>query len=121
MKLSNMSTDKAFDALTILAPEIESLINDNDFVGIMKNRKKSDNKDEAKKLGTKTLMDAAIYLLKNKKPTIFSILGALDDKTIEEISEQSITKTLSQIMEMATDKELLDFFQSFAKLGQETQ
>jgi hypothetical protein len=39
-------------------------------------------------------------------------LGALNEKSVEEIAKQNILKTMSQIKDISKDKELLDFFKS---------
>jgi hypothetical protein len=51
-------------------------------------------------------------ILKKRKADLFSILASLNEKTIEEIGSQNFIKTMSQIKDIAKDKELLDFFKS---------
>ena len=43
---------------------------------------------------------------------MFGILGALNEKSVEEIAKQNFIKTMKQIKDIAKDKELLDFFKS---------
>lgn len=115
MKLSQMTTDKATDVLCEIAPYAMNIMTDED---LMNELKAAIDFDEANTMAEKIAVSVGKIskilpiLLKKRKNDIFGILGALNDKSIEEIGKQNIIKTMSQIKDISKDKELLDFFKS---------
>ena len=99
MKLSELSTEKATDVLCEIAPYAMNIMTDEELV------------DELKAAVGKISKILPI-LLKKRKADLFGILGALNEKSVEEIAKQNIIKTMSQIKDISKDKELLDFFKS---------
>lgn len=119
MKISKLSTNETADAFILLAPEIEILMNDQELIAIFQNREKSDDTGEAKKLGMKFMLSAAVHLLKNQRESTFNILGALSGISADEIGKQLFPKTLGQVIDILNDPELMSFFTSFAPSEQE--
>ena len=115
MKLSQMTTDKATDVLCEIAPYAMNIMTDED---LMSELQSAINFDEANTMAEKIAVSVGKIskilpiLLKKRKNDIFGVLGALNDKSIEEIGKQNIIKTMSQIKDISKDKELLDFFKS---------
>lgn len=115
MKLSQLSTERAVDVLCEIAPCAMNIMTDEE---LMSELKKAVDLKGANTLAEKIALSVGKFskiipiLLKKRRNDLFSILGALNEKTIEEISKQNIIKTMSQIKEMTKDKELLDFFKS---------
>lgn len=121
MKLSTMTTDQAADALLLIAPEIETLMNDDELISKFQNRKTSGDKTEAAKFGMATILGIASYLLKVHRETTWNILGALNQKTPHQVGKQLLPVTIGQISETLNDKELLSFFTPSEALAQEPQ
>ena len=115
MKLSELSTERATDVLCEIAPYFMNIVTDEELVGELKS---AIDFKEANTMAEKTALIVGKFakiipvLLKKRKADIFGILGALNDKTIEEIAKQNVIKTMSQIKDISKDKELLDFFKS---------
>ena len=115
MKLSQMTTDKATDVLCEIAPYAMNIMTDED---LMNELKSAINFDEANTMAEKIAVSVGKIskilpiLLKKRKNDIFGVLGALNDKSIDEIANQNVIKTMSQIKDISKDKELLDFFKS---------
>ena len=115
MKLSELSTERATDVLCEIAPYAMNIMTDED---LMNELKSAIDFNEANTMAEKTALIVGKFakiipvLLKKRKADIFGILGALNDKTIEEIAKQNVIKTMSQIKDISKDKELLDFFKS---------
>lgn len=115
MKLSQMTTDKATDVLCEIAPYAINIMTDED---LMNELKAAIDFDEANTMAEKIAVSVGKIskilpiLLKKRKNDIFGILGALNDKSIDEIAKQNVIKTMSQIKDISKDKELLDFFKS---------
>ena len=115
MKLSEFSTDKAMDVLCEITPYIENIITDTELIAELK---KAINLDNAETMAAKMALAVAKItkiipiLLKNRKEDFYSILSALNEKSVEEIAKQNIIVTAMQIRDIAKDKELLDFFKS---------
>ena len=51
-------------------------------------------------------------VLKKRKDDLFGILGALNEKSVDEIAKQNVVVTMKQIRDISKDRELLDFFKS---------
>lgn len=115
MKLSQMTTDKATDVLCEIAPYAMNIMTDEDLMNELKSAVDFNNAETmAEKMALIVGKFSKIIpiLLKKRKSDILGILGALNGKSIEEISKQNIIKTMSQIKDISKDKELLDFFKS---------
>ena len=59
-------------------------------------------------------------MLREPRGPTWSILGALNKKTPGEVGEQSFIVTVRQVVEVLNYKDLIDFFQSFARPARET-
>lgn len=110
MKLSELSTDKAADIMIQIAADIEILANDDVLVDKFVSRKTTKDKNKATKLGLITILDIAGYLLKEHRETAWNIIGALNEKTAEEIGEQLFPVTLKQMADILNDKDFRNFF-----------
>ena len=115
MKLSQMTTEKATDVLCEIAPYFMNITTDEELVGELKSAidfKEDNTMAEKTALLVGKLSKILPILLKKRKADLFGILGALNDKSVEEIAKQNVIKTMVQIKEISKDKELLDFFKS---------
>lgn len=117
MKLSELSTERATDVLCEIAPYFMNITTDEELVGELKsaiNFKEAQAMSMAEKITVVTGKISKILpiLLKKKRNDLFGILGALNEKSVEEIAKQNIIKTMLQIKDISKDKELLDFFKS---------
>lgn len=115
MRLSELSTDRAADLLCEIVPYITNICADEELVAEIK---KGINADEASTkaqlilLGVDKINKLVPIVLKTHRADAFAIIGALNDKTAEEIGKQTILKTMEQIRELAEDEELIAFFSS---------
>ena len=115
MKLSQMTTDKATDVLCEIAPYFMNIVTDEELVGELKSAidfKETNTMAEKIALTVGKISKILPILLKKRKTDLFGILGALNEKSVEEIAKQNILKTMSQIKDISKDKELLGFFKS---------
>ena len=115
MRLSELSTENTADVLCEIAPHFENIITDDELMEILKSKVDlPENSTIIEKITLLTSKATKILpiILKKRKNDVFGILGALNGKTIEEIANQNILKTMSQIRDIKKDKELLDFFKS---------
>lgn len=113
MKISEMTTEQGADILLALTPIITDFASDDEFKNIFT---VTEDKDSTL-LGAERLEKVVKYLLKNKRETVFELLGLMNGKTASEIAKQSFIKTAIQVKDLVKDKELLDFFKSFASLN----
>lgn len=115
MKLSKLSTEKTVDVLCEIAPHITNIVTDEELIGELRNAIDFKN---AKTYAEKIMLVATKIskfipiILKRRKTELFSVLAAINDKTVEEIAKQNIITTMLQIKDVTKDKELLDFFKS---------
>jgi hypothetical protein len=115
MKLSQLSTDRAMDLLCEIATPVTNIMTDEELIKELKSAvdfEKANTMAEKIALTTGKFTKILPLILKKRKADLFSILASLNEKTIEEIGSQNVIKTISQIKDIAKDKELLDFFKS---------
>lgn len=115
MKLSQMTTDKATDVLCEIAPYAMNIMTDEELIEELKSAvdfKEANTMADKIALTIGKISKILPIVLKKRKIDLFGILGALNEKSVEEISKQNIIKTMSQIKDISKDKELLDFFKS---------
>lgn len=115
MKLSELSTEKATDVLCEIAPFFMNIIGDEELTLELKTAidfKSANTMAEKIALTAAKISKVLPILLKKRKTDLFGILGALNEKSVEEIAKQNIIKTMTQIKDISKDKELLDFFKS---------
>lgn len=115
MKLSELSTEKATDVLCEIAPYAMNIMTDEELVDELKaavDFKGANTMAQKIALTVGKISKILPILLKKRRADLFGILGALNEKSIEEIAKQNIIKTMSQIKDISKDKELLDFFKS---------
>ncbi len=113
MKLSEMTTNQAADAMIRLSEPIGRICDDEDAVKLID--KMSDMPNTSIFIAiAKLLPDISKYLLAKHRFDLYEILGALSDKKTEEIGEMNITETLKLIKD-SYDEILADFFTQSAK------
>lgn len=115
MKISQLSTDGAMDLLCEIATPVTNIMTDEELIKELKSAvdfEKANTMAEKITLITGKFTKILPLILKKRKADLFSILASLNEKTIEEIGSQNVIKTMSQIKDIAKDKELLDFFKS---------
>lgn len=101
------NTEKAFDML----PSVVVLYDKLDIDGY---RKKIVEENKGKQdVNTELLgIDLFKHVLKNSakvKQEVFEIVAVFEDKTVEEIKEQSFVKTINAVKAIFTDTETTDF------------
>ena len=115
MKISQLSTDRAMDVLCEIATPVTNIMTDEELIKELKSAvdfEKANTMAEKIALITGQFTNILPLILKKRKADLFSILASLNEKTIEEIGSQNVIKTMSQVKDIAKDKELLDFFKS---------
>ena len=115
MKLSQLSTDRAMDVLCEIATPVTNIMTDEELIKELKSAvdfEKANTMAEKIALITGKFTKILPLILKKRKADLSSILASLNEKTIEEIGSQNVIKTMSQVKDIAKDKELLDFFKS---------
>ena len=115
MKLSELNTDRATDVLCEIAPYAMNIMSDEELMVELKTAvdfKQATTFAEQIALVGGKISKIVPILLKKRKSDVFGILGALNEKTPEEIAKQNILKTMLQIKDISKDKELLGFFKS---------
>lgn len=102
-----LTTDKAIDVLIEITPYIAEITSDTELKQIIAKQKSAKKPDE---IGLFAEM-VPMFLKKYREP-VYKLLGAIYEKTADQIAEQNLSETLEQIKEIATDKELISFFTS---------
>jgi len=120
MKLSQLSTGQALDALCRLTPQISNILDDkailDEIVGLLPDKKDAKDTDV---YGSGFRMMAGLgklvpLLLRDHKEDVYCILSVLNEKEPSEIAAQGLMETVAQVRELFTDRELMAFFKSSA-------
>ena len=116
MRLSELSTDAAASVLLSITPALSNILKDPDLRG--KIGKKADLEDMSVMgiylAGVDKINEIIPFLLDTHKADVYAILAAMNNTTTAKIAEQIILVTMTQIMETVKDKDLIDFFKSWA-------
>lgn len=115
MKLSQLTTDGAADALCVIAPHVYNITSDRaivESVGKALNVEKTENLYGQYLLIADRIVEILPLLLKDHRADVYGILSVLNECTAEEIASQNILKTIRQVREAIHDEELRDFFKS---------
>ena len=117
MRLSDMTTRQAADALCRLVPYFGALASDEELMGALVGAAQAEkplNRLERAMRGANRLVRITPILLQKHRNVLSGILGVLEEKTAEEIEAQNLLVTLGQLRELLHDRELIDFFGSCA-------
>src|SRR5574344_1669925 len=121
MKLSQLTTDDAFDVLCELTPYINNIITDEVLVDELKAKVKAtgeETKAEIMAMGADKINKLVPIVLKGHKSDVLGILSVVNCVDADEIGKQSIIKAMMQIRDLIKDKDFLDFFKSCAEQEQ---
>lgn len=118
MRISEMETGQVCDLLCEITPYVEGIVKDEELLAELRKSigAKAETRAELLAFGAQKISKLIPIVLKKRKADLFGILGALNNKTQEEIEQQNFIKTMTQVREIVKDKELIDFFKSCAGL-----
>lgn len=118
MKLSELSTDQALDALCELTPYISNITSDEELVktlGKVIEFDENQNMYGRFALLTGRAGELAPLLLKTHRADVYGILSVVNQRSAADIAAQKITVTIQQIREVFQDEDMLHFFKSSAR------
>lgn len=108
MKLSEMTTDQAADALVRLVEPAAEIVNDEKVFQVIQGAGKVANAGFSAQMAF-ILREVAPVLLKDHRNALYEVLSILTGKKATEIARQPITATVADIR-ASVDSELLSFF-----------
>lgn len=117
MKLSQLSTERATDVLCELTPYIANIVEDSELMESLRDAIDTDKvktKAELIAIGAGKVTRLIPIILKKRRSDVYGILAVLNEKSVEQIAMQNFLITMKQIKDMAKDRELVDFFKSWA-------
>lgn len=117
MKLSELDTSRAADVLCEAGAYALNILTDEDLAAELKN--KIDSSGELSRLelytfGAKKISTLLPIILKKHRDDVFGILAAVNGCAADDIARQNIMTTMQQVKELASDKDMIDFFKSCA-------
>jgi DNA polymerase III epsilon subunit-like protein len=118
MKISEITTEQLVDTLVVLVDPFTSIVTDIELVDGIKDKmglNGTESTAEMMVVGAQKISKIAPILLKNHKNDIYSILSAINGVSIEQVAKQSALKTIKELKELLTDKDLLSFFRQSAE------
>jgi hypothetical protein len=110
MRISEMSTDRAADALITIAQPAGNIVKDPEIIAGLEALGAQNGGTMAAMLG-EGLLPVLQLVLKNHRQDVYCIIAALTEKTVQEVAKQSILRTVADIRE-SWDADLASFFQS---------
>ena len=120
MKFSDLSTDRALDALVICTGSITNILKDEKLLDSIKTKlKREDIKSAAEliNLGAEKINTIVPLLLGAHRKDICSIIAAVNGQTVEDVLSQNVMKTVNEARELLEDEEFISFFGSVAGMG----
>ena len=117
MKLSQLPTDEALDIFCELTPLIADIVSDEELMGDLKDKLSRDDMTTAElfAVGMQKIDKIINVVFHKKKAVVYKILAVLNHKKPEEIAAQNFLATGAQVREIVKDRDLWDFFTSFAR------
>lgn len=124
MKLFELNTDRALDALCELTPYVSNICADGGLMASIGEQISVD--DNANAYGLLMLLarkigEIAPILLKTHRTDVYGILSVLNEKSTSEIAAQPIMETVQQVQDAFKDTGLLSFFKSFWRRARNEQ
>lgn len=115
MKLHELNTDRALDALCELTPYISNIAADESMVsavGKIVNVNKDMNMFGQGLVFMERMGEIIPMLLRKHRADVYGILSVLNDKPASDIASQPAGDTIRQIRDVFQDEDLLSFFRS---------
>lgn len=118
MKLSEMRTDRAADAMVAIASSVSSIIEDKAFGDVLSSFSGKEitqmTMAEMVSLLSKKLIPLA---LQKRRGDLYLIVCAMTEKTLDTVKEQSVLDTMRDFKEFI-DRDFLDFFKPAVNTGE---
>lgn len=117
MKLSELDTSRAADVLCEAGAYALNILTDEELAAELKS--KIDGSGELSRLelytfGVQKVSALLPIILKKHRDDVFGILAAVNGCAADDIARQNIMTTMQQVKELASDKDMIDFFKSCA-------
>lgn len=117
MKLSELDTSRAADVLCEAGAYALNILTDEELAAELKS--KIDSPDELSRLelytfGVQKISTLLPIILKKHRDDVFGILATVNGCAADDIARQNIMVTMQMVKELASDKDMIDFFKSCA-------
>lgn len=109
MKISQMTTDQAADVLVKIAEPASNIMHDEETIALIERLANGD--DNPIRFLADNIVPITSAALKTHREDTYAVVGALCDKSVEEVASQKITQTIRDIKD-SVDGDLVDFFAS---------
>ena len=124
MKLSELTTEQAADALCELAPYIDSITHDESIlseIGKVENFENGITQQGLVLVWAGRISKLIPVLLRTHRDDVYGILSIINEKCVDEIAKQSIKETIKQVKNAVEDEDLMSFFDLSASQGKSEQ
>lgn len=118
-KISELTTDNAVDVICEIMPYVDDILTEEELMNEIKakiNLSEGATKFEFFAVLIEKISKIAPILLKKKRDSVYGILAAFNEKTVEEIGKQNFIITLRQITTLVKDKRVMELFTSRGEL-----
>ena len=116
MKLSQLKTEDAASVLCEVSVNVINIIKDKGLMDTL--RSKIDGEDLSKAemwaIAVEKMGTLIPILLRDHRDDVFSIVAAVNGKTLDDVKNQSIISTMMDIRDIIKDKDMVAFFKSCA-------
>ena len=110
MKISEMTTDMAADAMIRIAEPFQHICEDENMLKLFDKMKNLHGVEPIKALGS-ILPEVVMFGLKAHRNDLYEVIGALCQKTTAQVAKMNICETI-KIVKESYDDVLKDFFTS---------
>ena len=111
MRISQMSLNKAADTMVRISESLGAILNDEKIEALFKETgaKGKENPLNGYAMVLTKLVPACLI---SHRKDLYAVVGALDDKTVEEVGDLTVGEVI-KILKESVDDELLGFLRSF--------
>lgn len=115
MKLSEMSTEKAFDKVVDLVPHIANILKNEEIKKLLKKVEiKGATEEEKLSNGFNATIEKIVPLVniifKESRKDLFSIIAIMEDKTVKQVKEMNLIDFIGTSIDIFKDEDLIKLF-----------
>ena len=115
MKLSEMSTEKAFDKVVELVPHITNILKNEEIKKLLKKVEiKGATEEEKLSNGFNATIEKIVPLVniifKESRKDLFSIIAIMEDKTVKQVKEMNLMDFIGTAIDIFKDEDLIKLF-----------
>lgn len=124
MKLAEMTNDQATEAMILIAPAVEHIMQNEKIAGAFSDKvvvpkdateeEKAKLTEESGKRVISNILKLIPELLTTNKKDVYAIIAAVQGASVAQVGKKSFKDTILAVKDILNDEDLLSFFPSFS-------